>query len=62
MQNENENDGGIMRNVVTLLVLLAILFGATAAIARGGRDSNDCPPGSTDPDCATTPPTAPPGK
>jgi hypothetical protein len=50
-----------MRSLVSFLALLAVLLTVTAAEARGGRDSNDCPPGSTDPDCTTAPP-PPPGK
>jgi hypothetical protein len=40
-----------MKKVVSLLVMLLVLFGVAAADARGGRGSDDCPPGSTDPDC-----------
>lgn len=40
-----------MRKIITLLVLLATVFTVTVAEARGGR-SDDCTPGSTDPDCA----------
>jgi len=42
-----------MRNIVTLLVLLAVLFSATAVYARGSG-ADDCPAGSTDPDCVGT--------
>jgi hypothetical protein len=46
---------GIMRKLALLLVLLSVLFGVSAAgvsaaDARGGR-TEDCPKGSTDPDC-----------
>jgi hypothetical protein len=50
---------GTMRSLFALLVLIAILFGVSAADARGGR-TDDCPQGSTDPDCAPPPPA--PGK
>lgn len=39
-----------MRKFVSLLMLLLVL-GMTAAVARGGRSADDCPPKSTDPDC-----------
>jgi hypothetical protein len=42
-----------MRKIVSILVLLSLLFGAfgiPAADARGGR-TEDCTPGSNDPDC-----------
>jgi len=41
---------GIMRKIVSVLVMLAVLFGACSADARGGR-GDDCQQGSTDPDC-----------
>ena len=44
-----------MRNVVALLILLTALLVGTAAHARGGQSADDCPPGSTDPDCVTKP-------
>ena len=47
-----------MRSLVTLLVLLSVLFAATAAQARGSG-ADDCPPGSTDPDCTQAPPPSP---
>jgi hypothetical protein len=50
-----------MRNAIALFFLLVILLGATVAIARGGR-SDDCPPGSTDPDCVDTTKPPPSGK
>jgi hypothetical protein len=40
-----------MRKIVSILVLFVLLLGVAAATARGGRDSADCPPKSTDPDC-----------
>lgn len=49
-----------MRHIITFIVLLTIILGATAAVARGGRTADDCPPGSTDPDCVDA--TKPPGK
>jgi hypothetical protein len=43
-----------MRKLVALLVLLSVVFGVCSvyapADARGGR-TEDCPKGSTDPDC-----------
>jgi hypothetical protein len=39
-----------MRKIVSILVLLSLAFGVCAADARGGR-TDDCPKGSTDPDC-----------
>jgi hypothetical protein len=49
------NNGDIpMRSLLSLLVLLAVLFGSTAAMARGSG-ADDCPPGSTDPDCVAKP-------
>jgi hypothetical protein len=42
---------GAMRKIVPLFILLLlVLFGVAAADARGGR-GDDCPAGSTDPDC-----------
>ena len=44
---------GIMRKVVSVLVLLSVLFGVfgvCSADARGGR-GDDCQQGSNDPDC-----------
>jgi hypothetical protein len=50
-----------MHKAITLVALIAVLFCATEAYAR--VKSDDCPVGSTDPDCATAPATpAPPGK
>ncbi|MDR3448395.1 MAG: hypothetical protein P4M15_01365 [Alphaproteobacteria bacterium] len=43
-----------MHKFLTFLVLLAVLLGSASAFARGGR-TDDCPPGSTDPDCVATP-------
>lgn len=40
-----------MRKLFALLLLLTVVFSATIADARGGRSSDDCAPGSTDPDC-----------
>jgi len=40
-----------MRNLIALLVVLASLVMGTAAMARGGQAADDCPAGSTDPDC-----------
>ena len=40
-----------MRNTIALLALLIALVITTAAQARGGQSADDCPPGSTDPDC-----------
>ena len=34
-----------------ILLLLASLFAAAPAYARGGQAADDCPPGSKDPDC-----------
>lgn len=42
-----------MRNLLAFLILLAALGTATAAFARG-QSADDCPPGSTDPDCVGT--------
>ncbi len=39
-----------MRPLILFLVLLSLLCGATAAMARGSG-ADDCPQGSTDPDC-----------
>jgi hypothetical protein len=47
----NEIKEGAMRKIVSLLILLAVLFGVAAADARGGRSDAECPPKSTDPDC-----------
>jgi hypothetical protein len=41
-----------MRNIITFLVLLTVLLGATAPAFARGASSDDCAPGSTDPDCA----------
>jgi len=43
--------GNVMRKIVALLILLTALFGIVDAHARGGQGADDCPPGSTDPDC-----------
>jgi hypothetical protein len=40
-----------MRNVMCLLIVIAALFASPTALARGGQSADDCPPGSTDPDC-----------
>lgn len=42
-----------LRAAVVALLLLAPLVLATVAYARGGQDADDCPAGSTDPDCKT---------
>lgn len=39
--------------ILTLLVLIGLAF-AVECSARGGQSADDCPPGSKDPDCATT--------
>jgi hypothetical protein len=41
---------GVMRRIVSVLVMLSVLFGACSADARGGRN-DDCKQGSNDPDC-----------
>lgn len=49
----SQSQGGIMRKIVSILVLLSVLFGALGvpvADARGGR-TDDCSKGSNDPDC-----------
>jgi len=40
-----------MHKTIAIFVLLAALFSVTAALARGGQSSDDCTPGSHDPDC-----------
>jgi len=45
-----------MRNIIALLILLMALFAVTAAQARGGQSADNCPPGSTDPDCIAAKP------
>jgi hypothetical protein len=40
-----------MRKSVSAFIMLLLVFGTTAANARDGRSSDDCPAGSTDPDC-----------
>lgn len=40
-----------MRNMIAIFLMLLSLAAASAAWARGGQDADDCPPGSTDPDC-----------
>jgi hypothetical protein len=44
------SNGDTMRAKIALLIFLAALFAVSAADARGGR-TEDCPAGSTDPDC-----------
>ena len=41
----------VMRKVMVVLAALAAIVAGTAAMARGGQSADDCPPGSTDPDC-----------
>jgi hypothetical protein len=43
--------GAHMRKYLTAFLMLLFVFGASTADARGGRSSDDCPAGSTDPDC-----------
>jgi hypothetical protein len=40
-----------MRNIITLFALLMVLLGAAAPALARGTGADDCPPGSTDPDC-----------
>jgi hypothetical protein len=40
-----------MHKLIAFLVLLIALFSGIAAYARGGQAADDCPPGTTDPDC-----------
>ncbi len=40
-----------MRNVLIIMILLASLGIIGNAQARGGQAADDCPPGSSDPDC-----------
>jgi hypothetical protein len=40
-----------MRNVIAVVILLTGLLASGVAHARGGQAADDCPPGSTDPDC-----------
>jgi hypothetical protein len=42
---------GDMRSAIRVLMMLITLFAAAAAQARGGQSADDCPPGTTDPDC-----------
>jgi hypothetical protein len=44
----------VMRKITVLLAMLMLLLTATAALARGGQSADDCPPGSTDPDCKSS--------
>jgi hypothetical protein len=43
-----------MRKLTTILMLLAMLFAAPNAFARGGQAADECPPNSKDPDCAAS--------
>ncbi len=40
-----------MRHMIAALFVLMALVAANAVYARGGQSADDCPPGSTDPDC-----------
>jgi hypothetical protein len=40
-----------MRKFFSAFIMLLLVLGATAADARGGRSSDDCPASSKDPDC-----------
>ena len=40
-----------MRNLITLLVLLTVLCGVSHVAFARGSGADDCPAGSTDPDC-----------
>jgi hypothetical protein len=53
---------GFMRHLLALLIILAALLACHVAYARGGQDADDCPPGSTDPDCKDASQAAPKGK
>jgi hypothetical protein len=44
-----------MRYLLAVLIMSAAIISTTVAFARGGQDADDCPPGSTDPDCRTKP-------
>ena len=46
----SKQKGTAMKNLFAILLLLATLFAVTPAFARG-QSADDCPPGSTDPDC-----------
>ena len=41
-----------MRKSIALVFFLLSLLTVTEVLARGGQSSDDCPPGSKDPDCA----------
>lgn len=43
--------GGAMRKLFAMMLLVVALCGASHAFARGGSSSDDCTPGSHDPDC-----------
>ena len=40
-----------MWKVFSAIILVVAILGTSLADARGGRVSDDCKPGSTDPDC-----------
>ncbi len=40
-----------MRKLFAMMLLVVALCGASHAFARGGSSSDDCTPGSHDPDC-----------
>jgi hypothetical protein len=49
-----------MRRSAAALALLMLIFSVTVVHARGGRTtSEDCEPGSPDPDCPDQPPPPP---
>ena len=43
-----------MRKAFAIFFLFLALLAAAPAWARGGQAADDCPPGSTDPDCAAS--------
>jgi len=40
-----------MRYLMAVVTVLVALAAGSIAMARGGQAADDCPPGSTDPDC-----------
>ena len=40
-----------MRTIIAVVILLSALLAGSVAHARGGQSADDCPAGSTDPDC-----------
>jgi len=44
----------MLRRLISAVLLMLAIFAATDVYGRAGQAADDCPPGSKDPDCASS--------